>query len=352
MDKSLSIPLKAKRILSVAAAVACVLCASASDADSAKASVSYIPEIHGTVRAFFEQSTATGGSRFMVQNARLSAGGYLTPWLDYYAQIDLCASGTMKILDVYATVKPVAGLKLMLGQSKAPFSTETARSPHTYLFANTAATYAPGNIRSVGLRVTYTLPAAPVTFHGGLYNSTEASNHSLWNGSLLYSLRAAAELPCGLTPSIGFMSRKPGNNGVRANQYDVTLGWRCGNFFAEAEYLYRLYAGSAHRPTQAFSLMVDYGFPVNWRMADKLSLRGRFDGRGDYSDGIKDADGNLTNTSESFRRVTVGVNASCRIARVECNFLINFEQYFYGHGCADPPASSDNMLIAGINVRI
>ncbi|MCM1066285.1 MAG: OprO/OprP family phosphate-selective porin [Muribaculaceae bacterium] len=346
-----------KRLLSLAVGAACVLFAAAADTKDGAESTSdlkkYIPEVHGNVRAFFEQSTVTGDSRFFVQHARVTAAGYATDWLDYFAQVDLCASGTLKILDVYATVKPVSGLKLMFGQSKAPFSTETARAPYTYLFANTAATFTPGNIRSVGLRVSYKLPKAPVTFEGGIYNNSDMSNHNTWNASLLYSLRASATFACGLRPSLGFMSRRPqGQLGVRVNQYDATLGWKHGRFFAEAEYLYRMYTGRAHKPTQAFSLVLDYGFRLKARMADKISVQGRFDGMGDYSNGIKGADGTLSNTSESFRRVTLGVTASRKISRVECNFLINFEQYFYGHGCANPPAAANNMLIAGINVRI
>ena len=44
---------------------------------------SYIPDFHGTLRAFYRNSTPTGQSRFEVANARLSVGGYVMPWLDY-----------------------------------------------------------------------------------------------------------------------------------------------------------------------------------------------------------------------------------------------------------------------------
>lgn len=336
----------------VAAAAALTLSASSADSTATKTYKKYIPAVHGTLRTFYQQSTVTGESRFIVQNARISAGGYIMDWLDYFLQVDFCAQGKIRILDVYAAVVPVDGLRLMLGQSKAPFSTITARAPHKYYFANTPCTFKAGNIRSVGLRASYAVPSTPLVLEGGAYNGSDMADHGTWNNSLLYSTRATLNFDFGLTPSAGFMSRRPSGTGTRFNEFNISLSYKVAQLYLEGEYLYRHYTGSAHKATHMYYAMADYGFPVKARMADRLSLQARLDGCTDYSDALaKGADGHIYTTMPSHRRITVGATASKAIGPVKCDFLINFEQYFYGHAAATPSAADNNMLVAGLNIR-
>lgn len=346
-----------RRLKCAACGLLCMLAAAASaPADSTDSSQNYkkfIPKVHGVLRTFFEQSTATGDSRFIVQNARLNASGYVMPWLNYFMQVDFCAMGKIKILDVYASVEPVAGLKLQLGQSKAPFSTQSARAPHEYHFVTEPLTAAPSSIRSVGLRVNWTVPRTPIHLDGGIYNSTDMLDHNSWNRSLLYSARLWSRLPCGFQPSVGFMSRQPGGKGrgVRYNQADVTLSYFGSRLFLEGEYLYRHFTGHAHKATHIYSFMIDYGFPIEARMADRLSVQGRFDGMSDYSTGFVSDEGMIVTNEPSHRRATVGVTATKKVGVLLCSFLINYEQYFYGHTSGAKTASNNNMLQAGVVVR-
>ena len=53
--------------------------------------VSYIPQVHGTVRSRWELDTRSGDSRFRVRNARLSVGGYIAPPLTISSRPNLTA---------------------------------------------------------------------------------------------------------------------------------------------------------------------------------------------------------------------------------------------------------------------
>lgn len=348
------VPLRLLRFLVVAVALMlCLPAAFAADgvAKDDKGEVwKFVPKVNANIRTFFEQSTATGDSRFIVQHARVSAAGYVMPWMDYFLQVDFCAMGKIKILDCFVNFVPVKGLKLQLGQSKAPFTTETMRPPFTYYFAQASTTFTPANIRAVGLRVFYDIPRTPLTAEGGVYNNTDMGDHGAWNNSMLYALRLRADLPGGLMPSLGWMSRRPGVTGVRYNQYDASLTWQYRRVFLEAEYLYRHYRRGVHKPTQAFDFMADYTIPLKSRMANSLSFRGRYDGLLRYSNGERTADGTFAVTP-SYRRLTLGVNAQRMFGSLRCDFMINFEQYFYNNSGVRRTPSADNMLIAGVNLR-
>ena len=67
--------------------------------DAAKTDIhKYIPVFHGTMRTFYQLSTATGDSRFVVRNARLSAGGFVMPRVDYLLQVDFSDRGKIKVV--------------------------------------------------------------------------------------------------------------------------------------------------------------------------------------------------------------------------------------------------------------
>lgn len=311
---------------------------------------SYVPDFHGTLRAFYRNSTPTGQSRFEIANARLSVGGYVMPWLDYYIQTDFCAGGEIKILDAYASVRPAEGLRLMLGQMRVPLCVEATRAPHQYYFADVALVTLFGNLRSVGFKAGYTVPGTKLYFEGGIFNASDMTRHTTWNRAMTYSVKANWTTPCGLKPEIGFMSRVPGGygNGVRLNQYDASLSWTHGRFFAEAECLWRLYAGADRDASYAFNVFASYGIPVKWRMADQLSVQARFDMIDDASNGVYDDSHHITTTIPARRRVTVGVTASRNIGKLSAHFRINYEQYFYDRGMKAPSLSEDNELVAGV----
>ncbi len=343
------------RLLTILLCMAPIYCAAAeTKADTAattteKAKTNYIPAFHGTFRAFYEMSTATGESRFMVRNARLAAGGNVLPIASYFLQVDLCDRGRMKILDAYISVSPAKGLKLMAGQMRVPFSVSASRAPALYYFANrpfVAKHF--GNLRAVGVKAGYTLPSMPLYFEGGVFNGTDMSDHTGWNKHLTYSVKANYTSSFGLKPEIGFMSRLPGSEGVRINQLNASLSWKGAGWYIEGEYGYRHYTGKSHKASHAYSIFADYGFPLRSRIVNRWSFQARFDGLTDASNGKFNSEGKLETTWPACRRITVGTTASYLAGRVHCDFRINCEQYFYSSKEAAPDPADNNKLVAAL----
>lgn len=340
-----------KRLSVLLTAAACVLCVhAASDTTQTRQDWRYIPTFSGIFRGFFEQSTVRNESRFTVANARLSAGGYVLPWLDYLLQVDFCAAGKIRVMDAYASVSPINGLKVTIGQTRVPFCVEASRSPYKYYFTDVSLTADFGNLRSAGIKAGYRLPGIPLYFEGGVFNAADMIDHNVWNGALTYGLKTNYTAPGGLKPEVAFMSRVPGGTGqgVRVNMWNASISWTYGRFFVEGEYIYRHYTGDAHKPSHAYNFFVDYDIPVDWRMADKLSFQARLDGISDASSGIRRADGTLATTIDGHRRLTAGATASRTIGKVYCAFKLNYEQYFYGHTEAKASSGENSKLVAGL----
>jgi len=309
---------------------------------------SYIPKFHGTFRAFFEQSTATGDSRFLVRNTRLSAGGKVLPVAEYYFQVDLCDRGKIKILDAYIGVTPFKGFKLMAGQARVPFSVGASRVPAQYHFANRAAMCKDfGNLRAAGVKIGYTVPRTKLYIEGGAFNGTDMTDHSGWNRSLSYSVKANYKAG-DLMPQLCFMSRKPGPKDVRINQADASLTFQNSSWFIEAEYCYRTYTGGSHKASHGYNFEIDYGFPVKSTIVNRLSFQSRFDGITDASDGVRNEAGVLTDNYLAHNRLTIGTTASYVKGPVHCDFRINYEQYFYTDDRKAKSTSDDNKLVAAL----
>ena len=89
--------------------------------EAPEASFSYVPNIHGAMRARWEDDLDASRSRFQLRNARVSLDGRIHPTIDYFLQVDLCDQGSMKFLDGWARIKVAEGLKFQAGQFRMPF---------------------------------------------------------------------------------------------------------------------------------------------------------------------------------------------------------------------------------------
>lgn len=316
--------------------------------ESGKATVwRYIPTFHGTFRVSYQLSTATGMSRFGVQNARLSAGGFVLPHVDYLLQVDFSDRGRIVLLDAYLRATPAPGLKIMAGQMRVPFSVSASRAPHLYYFTDVELPAVFGNLRSTGVKAGYTIPRTQLYFEGGVFNATDRKDHSVWNSALTYGIKANAKF-AGFKPELAFMSRVPAGQGVRVNMYNASLSWSAGNFFTEAEYIYRDYAGCGVQSSHAWSIFVDYARDVRWKWAQNISVQARFDGLTDGSDCQTIVDGVPVFNIAGRRRVTVGTTAKYSFKKTLLAFRLNFEQYFYSHNVNNISASDNDKLVAGL----
>lgn len=88
----------------------------------------YLPEIHGTIRAKYEYEPTIGKGRFEVRNARMSVEGKIIPIVRYKAEIDLSDEGSIKMLDAYVRIQPKERLQFTFGQMRVPFSIDAHRS--------------------------------------------------------------------------------------------------------------------------------------------------------------------------------------------------------------------------------
>ncbi len=171
--------------------------------------VSYTPEIFGSVRAKYEQSTESGYGRFNVRNSRLGVKGLTSEYMRYAMQIDFNNEGKVSILDSYITL--MAGrLEVTLGQQQYHFNADLDRGPSSSLFSNRSflskylTTYydisdpdhekhttSTIGSRDIGMMLSYKFPTKlPISFTGGLMNGSGINNPE-WNNNVNYVGRLA-----------------------------------------------------------------------------------------------------------------------------------------------------------------
>lgn len=309
----------------------------------------YVPDVHGTFRVGYEYRTEGGESRFMVRNARLTAGGFVLPRTDYFLQVDLCDRGKMKILDAFIRIEPARGLKLTAGQTRLPFSTDAWRLPHKYWFFNRSfiGKYS-GNLRSVGVKASYTLPSVPLCLEGGIFNSTSMSDHSQWNSHMTYAAKVKFESASGWTPQASFMSRVPGGaaDGLRVNLADASLSWHNDRWWLEGEYLYAHCQGG-FPAMHEYNLFAAFTQPLQRHWIKKLTFEARYDGHNPLTDGLWADNGRPAVTTPARRRITGGATASTFSGAMHLDFRLDYEHYFY-HKSDKAPEGEESKISASI----
>lgn len=145
------------------------------------------------------------------------------------------------------------------------------------------------------------------------------------------------------------MSRVPGVTGIRINQYNASLSWTCGGLFIEGEYIMRLYTNDFHHTSHAWDFFVDYGWPVQWKWAQRMSLQARFDGMTEAVTGFIDDD-ETDDILPERKRVTVGATASYISGRAHLDFRLNYEKYFYPSSVGKIKADDNDKLVASMIV--
>lgn len=94
--------------------VTAVITASVPNLSAQDSNNSYLPEIHGTVRAKYEYEPEINKGRFEIRNARLSVEGKVIPTVRYKAEIDLSDEGVIKMLDAYVRIQPKYAFKFTI----------------------------------------------------------------------------------------------------------------------------------------------------------------------------------------------------------------------------------------------
>lgn len=333
-----------KLTLCVAATVGS-LTATAAPTDS----ISYIPQVHGTLRGRLEVSTVESSYRFQLRNARVSIGGNIAPWADYFVQADFCDRGSIKFLDGWARIRPFKGFSFQAGQFRMPFGVAPFRGPHTYYFANRSFIGKQiCNYRAVGAKAAYTLPSTPLTVEAGVFNPGKIGDHTPWNKSLAFAGKATYKTG-NMSFSAGYMSISP--DSARTQLADGAVTWTSGRWMVEGEYMYKHYNRDRHRDAHAYNIIGNYAMPIKAGIFNRLSFQGRFDGMTDHSTSVRDKSGNLISDNPACNRVTGGVTLSyVRTKNMFVDIRANYEKYFY-HRDVRPTAENGDKLTVELVVR-
>lgn len=305
---------------------------------------SYIPEIHGTIRAKYEYETTLGKGRFEIRNARMSLDGKIIPIVRYKAEIDLSDEGQIRMLDAYVRLQPNERLKFTFGQMRVPFSIDAHRSPHLQYFANRSfIAKQVGNVRDVGAAASWTFGSkVPVTLEGGIFNGSGLTNQKhFWTSDYNFSFKTQVCLWNQF--NIVLSCQKAKASDVNTYMYDGGMYWDYSRWHIEAEYLRKRYARNAFKPVNAVDAFVAYRLPLrrnNWA----LSFLGRYDYMSDQSNGSKDDNGLLLVDDPERHRLTGGLTLSMGKGRLQADVRLNYEQYFYKQG-VETSISERNKLV-------
>ena len=329
-----------KKTISIIAAVVI----SVTNDISAQDKNSYIPDIHGTIRAKYEYEPQIDKGRFEVRNARLSVEGKVIPIVKYKAEIDLSDEGAIKMLDAYVRLQPKDELKLTIGQMRVPFTIDAHRSPHLQFFANRSfIAKQVGNVRDVGTTISWTFgQRIPITIEGGVFNGSGLTNQKdFWTDNYNYSFKTHTFIAKHLNITISCQKANAGKTNVM--MYDAGTFWENSRWHIEAEYLRKHYAHNSFRPVNAVDAFAVYRLPMKKGLTS-LSFLGRYDYMSDHNKGGTDESGQLTIDDPERHRLTAGLTFSLGKKSLQADIRLNYEQYFYATD-VKPAISEQNKIV-------
>lgn len=345
--KGFNIIMTPKRVLSgllILAAMTPAGVRAAQNEEGKEKGFSYVPEIHGALRARYEMDLHGDGSRFQVRNARVSLAGKIAPTIDYFAQTDLCDRGKMKILDAWGRIGITQGLAFQAGQFRMPFGTDCFRAPSNYIFANRSFIGKQMcNVRAVGAKLSYTLPVAAgqsLSVEGGAFNPTSIADHDVWVKELSYAAKVAYAVG-NVKVATGMQSIEP--DSVRTNLWGASVTWTPGRWTLEGEYMNKHYTHSAHRAAHGWVVWADYALPVKAGVFNRASFQARWDGMTPHSDGNRNESGVLTPTHQARNRITAGATLTYAYKALRCDVRLDYEKYFYHSGAVVAAGDGDKI---------
>lgn len=301
----------------------------------------WLPKVSGTVRAKAEYQTNEREGRFEVRTARVALDGFVTPWVDYKAEIDLSDEGKIKMLDAYAGVLPAKGLNLRLGQMRVPFSIDAHRSPHKQYFANRSfIAKQVGNVRDVGFYAGYSRKGWVA--EAGAFNGSGLTNQKdYWTKTFNFSAKLQYVPPVGLTLQASVQKISP--SGFNTYLYDGGVTYQVGRFTVEAEYLRKHYAHDAFNDVDAMDAFICYDQPLP-KVFRKMSFLCRYDFMTNHSDGSVDDQGKLKLTDAKRQRLTGGITLSMA-KKMDADIRLNYEKYFYHDISLAKPSERDKAVV-------
>lgn len=329
-------------------AAGCAVCGMSAQDDG---KVSYMPNIHGTIRGKYEYQTEEGEGRFEVRNARVSVDGQVTPAISYKAEIDLCDEGKIKMLDAYTRLRMLDKLQFTIGQMRVPFTIDAHRSPHQQYFANRSfIAKQVGNVRDVGAALGYDVNAGfPIKLEAGVFNGSGLTDQKdFWTNNINFSAKAQMFFPRGFNLTLSVQKIRP--DYVPVMMYDAGAYYQAHGWHVEAEYLFKHYSNGAYDNVHALNSFVSYDIALRRGALKFVTPLVRYDYMSDHSDGMRyvdgkeDAAGTLVTNDYRRSRLTGGVTLSFKKPFVS-DIRINYEKYFYRQGAIAKPSEKDKIVV-------
>ncbi len=321
--------------LSCFLAFTCVMQAQNVSAQEKENVPKWLPEVHGTIRAKYENQFEQGDPhRFQVRNARFSLNGAVSSAITYKVQIDLSDKGKMAMKDAWTAFALAPGWKIKMGQFRIPVSIDAHRSPHLQFFANRSfMAKQVGSVRDIGVSLAYSSACVvPFKLEAALFNGNGLTRDEQeeWHGSQSFAVRGQIYPNAHSNITLGMTASQPETNGVRQYMYNAGGFTHLGPVHVEAEYIYKHYGNKAFDNVNCFNAQTYYQLPVKCHQLYGIRFLARYDQMDNHSDGsTRGEDGLLAIRHPERKRLTGGVTFCFAKKYHIAELRLNYENYYY-----------------------
>ncbi|MGI6073095.1 MAG: hypothetical protein ACOYEA_00420 [Fermentimonas sp.] len=284
----------------------------------AQKSESFTYKIDGTLKNKYEYSTDTKTSRFTVRNSRIGVTGDVNKFTSYRTQVELSDEGQFKVLDLSATLHPIEGLDITLGQTAIPLFNSYVVSPAKMIFANRtflAKYYL--STRDIGINAKYSalLGVVPVKLEIGVYNGN-AINDPVWKDRLSFGSRLEIGNMEGLRFTAKFYDYQ--NEPIANNMfYGADLRYEKGPLIIESEIMKKDDRTDINKDLISGYLQSSYKIPIKKEMFNYILPAIRWDAIDEYNDDTLDVS-----------RLTLGFGLGNMGERFSTIIRFDYEWYF------------------------
>ncbi|MFI3323255.1 MAG: hypothetical protein SNI45_02305 [Rikenellaceae bacterium] len=305
--------------------------------------VDLTPQIFGSVRAKYEESTEADLHRFNVRNSRLGVKGMTSENMRYSMQIDFNNEGKVSILDSYVTLMD-GNFELTLGQQQYHFNADLDRGPSSSLFSNRSflakyltTYYSDSSVSTIGSRDIGALASykfntkIPVAIIMGLMNGSGANNPE-WCGTVNYTGRLAVGGNMGLQAATSYYyGYTP--LAQKIEMYGAEMRYASADYLVEAAFAQRLLEQDG---TQCLTAAHIHGYrtfhlPKNSRFS-YLAPHLRYD----IGNGIE-FENQVSGLVDRYdaQRVTIALNIGFAEKWIGSEIRIAYEEYIVGTSHTD-----------------
>ncbi len=307
-----------------------------SEQTKAKERSFYMPQVCGSIMAYFNVNTYNGDQRFAVRNAQVGIKGNASNNISYYIQVNFHNLGSVTVLDSYMRYindgfNITLGQQLIhitsdfdrCGQKSNLFTTRSYGVVFIPMYSDGSSIWSFGN-RDIGLYANYTFSTEiPITLSLGAFNGA-GLNKIEWDNDINLTGRIQIGGNSGLS---GGGSIYYGNTGLnqKSSIYSGEIRYIKENLFIEANYQQKVVdLGETNQVTKAGLIEGYYTFKTpKSRLLDSYAPTLRYD----FGDGMlyKNLDsGNVE--EQDAGRISTLINFTLKGSKVRSRFSVGYEK--------------------------